>query len=165
MGRAFKSAVSLFMAMALFCGGFICPAGAETAGTIDGILANMSLRDKLAQMMVVSLRSWKADYTSEDAAESITELNDFMRAYLSEHRFGGMVVFAENCVDAEQTLRLTSEMKSATLEGGGVMPLIAVDQEGGSVARLGFGTTGVGNMALTATGDPACAREMAAVYG
>jgi len=43
--------------------------------------------------------------------------------------------------------------------------LVATDQEGGSVARIGFGTTGVGNMTLAATGDPENAKQMAAIYG
>ena len=43
--------------------------------------------------------------------------------------------------------------------------LVATDQEGGNVARIGFGTTGVVNMALAATGDPENTKTMAAIYG
>ncbi len=42
---------------------------------------------------------------------------------------------------------------------------MTVDQEGGNVARIGFGTSGIGNMALAATGDPSNAKEMAELYG
>lgn len=152
-------------------------AAGEGANRIDEIIAGMSLRDKLAQMMFFSPRTWKADYTPVETdengeptaepipAEKVTEINEFMWDYIAEHRFGGFLLFGENCNDAGQVLRLTSDMKAATLEGGGIMPLIAVDQEGGTVARLSFGTPGVGNMALAATGDPANAATMASVYG
>lgn len=154
--------------LALISVSMCCPtvfAVGEGADRIDEIIADMSLRDKLAQMMFFSPRGWKEDPESEEKAENVTELNDALTEYVTAHHFGGFLLFSENCLDAEQTLRLTSAFKALTLEGGGVMPLVAVDQEGCTVARLGFGTTGVGNMALAATGDPECAREMAGVYG
>ena len=132
---------------------------------IDALIAEMSLRDKLAQMMFFSLRTWKEDPESEEAAQNVTALNDVSAAFLSDHRFGGFLLFGENCLDAAQVLRLTADVRAKTLADGGVAPLIAVDQEGCTVARLSFGTTGVGNMALAATGDAARAREMAGVYG
>ena len=161
-----KKVFSLILALisVSICCSTVFAAG-DTADRIDEIIADMSLRDKLAQMMFFSPRGWKEDPESEEKAENVTELNDALTEYVTAHRFGGFLLFSENCLDAEQTLRLTSALKALTLEGGGVMPLVAVDQEGCTVARLGFGTTGVGNMALAATGDPECAREMASVYG
>lgn len=153
------------MALMMLSGIFAC-GFAESGNGIDRIIEGMSIRDKLAQMVFFSPRTWKAeDAAEEDAAENVEALNDELRDYITEHRFGGFLLFAENCHDAEQVLRLTADLKATTLTGGGVTPLIAVDQEGGLVARLGFGTTGVGNMALAATGDTECARAMAGVYG
>ena len=129
--------------------------------SVQQILNKMSLRDKLAQMMFFSPRQWLED----GSYSNVTVLSDEMRQYISEHRYGGMLLFGGNCVDAEQTLRLSSALSAATVDGGGIAPLVAADQEGGYVARFDFGTTGVGNMALGATDDPECAREMSRIFG
>ena len=155
--------LALALALALALSGAV-PAMAESADISD-TLAGMSLRDKLAQMMYFSPRGWKDDPESEEPAENVRTLNPTLRQYIVDHRFGGMLLFAENFGDAEQTLRLVSDMQAANREGGGVPMLIAVDQEGGRIARLGFSTNGIGNMALAATGDPANARATGQLFG
>jgi len=140
---------------------------------IEAILSGMTLEQKVGQMMLVSFRIWQEIPEEEGAGDSgeeppkvnITELNDEIRAFLHDYSIGGTVLFAENCRDAEQVVRLVADLQAENLAGGGLPLLVAVDQEGGSVARLGFGTTGVGNMALAATGDPSNAAAMAAIYG
>lgn len=145
---------------------------------IEAILSGMTLEEKVGQMMLVSFRAWKqipeADSegteTVENAEEevpavNVTELIDPIRECLENYHFGGTVLFAENCVDAEQVLRLVADMQAANQSGGGLPLLVAADQEGGSINRLGFGTAGPGNMALAATGDGENARVMAAIYG
>lgn len=131
---------------------------------VSQIMKGMTLQDKLAQMMFFSPRTWKDDDASEDTPQKVTALNEEQRQFIAEHGFGGILLFAENCEDAEQMLRLTAELRNAAGEGG-IMPFVAMDQEGGVVARLGFGTTGPGNMYLAAAGDPGYARDMARVYG
>ena len=136
-------------------------------------LLSMSLEDKAAQMMIASFRIWKEAPETEDGAQAqeetpgvnITELNDEIRDMLGRDHFGGILLFGENFVDAEQTLRLTADMQSANKSGGGLPLMFFVDQEGGNVSRIGYGTIGVGNMALAATGDPENARKMASVHG
>lgn len=146
---------------------------------VEEILSGMTLEDKIGQMMIASYRVWKevpekdaADIngTVENAEEeaeavNVTELNDEIRSALKEYHFGGTVLYAENYKNAEQTLRLVSDIQQTNIDGGGIPMLVATDQEGGNVARIGFGTTGVGNMALTATGDADNARIMASIYG
>ncbi|MBQ6735524.1 MAG: hypothetical protein IJR00_11540 [Lachnospiraceae bacterium] len=152
---------------------------AEDDAAIEALLAQMSLKDKVEQMMIVCYRVWKGvpadagaggtmtveNQEQEVTAVNVTELNDTFRTDLREHHYGGTILFAENCHDAEQTLRLVRDIQKTSVEGGGLPLIVAIDQEGGNVARLGFGTTGVGNMALAATGDPENARKMAGVYG
>ena len=145
----------------------------ETAddADIDAILAGMTLEEKVGQMMLVSFRVWKevpaegVENTEEPEAVNITELNDEIRACLRDYHFGGTLLFAENCRDAEQVVRLVADLQAVNQAGGGLPLLVAADQEGGTVSRLGFGTTGVGNMALAATSDPENARSMAAIHG
>lgn len=71
----------------------------------------------------------------------------------------GIILFAENVVDTEQTARLTSEYQKLALENNLQPFLLAVDQEGDRVVRLGTDTSLPGNMALVATRDPKLAYE------
>lgn len=168
----------LILAAVLLLGG--C-AAAETEGgkTPEEILAGMTLREKVAQMLLPSFRVWKevpaegepavsvesADPAEETPGVNITRLNPEVRDILVRSRFGGVLLFGENFESPGQTLSLVSEMQEANREGGGIPLLIAVDEEGGSVARLKYGTIGVSNMALGATGDPENARTMAGIHG
>ncbi len=154
--------------------------GDSTSETdIDKIIDDMTLRDKVEQMMVVSYRVWKevpekdeeSDAVSDnDLAEDIpginvTELNDEIRDDLKGHKYGGVLLFGENFKDAAQTAGLVSDIQATNQDGGGLSLFICVDQEGGKVARVSFGTTGPGNMALGATGDAGNAKAMAEIYG
>ena len=139
-----------------------------TEDPLKKTLSNMTLRDKAAQMMIASFRVWKEvpetegteQAAEEQPAVNITELNDEIRDMVKRNHFGGILLYGENFQDAEQTLRLVSQLQTANQSGGGLPQLFFVDQEGGNVNRLGFGTIGVSNMALAATGHPANARSM-----
>ncbi len=143
------------------------------ADPLEKMLSGMTLRDKAAQMMIASFRTWKEVPEAGDAqqaaeeqpAVNITGLNDEIRAMLGQNHFGGILLFGENFQDAEQTLRLIADLQTANRSGGGLPQMIFIDQEGANVNRVGYSTRGVSNMALAATGDPANARKMAAVHG
>ena len=165
MKKTLSGILCAVLALTLFCDGFAFADGTAQPETIEALVAGMSLRDKVAQMMFISLRTWKEDASSNAPAENIQALNDYTRQYLADHSFGGILLYGENCADAEQVLRLVADMQSANQAGGGLPMLMAVDQEGGTVSRLSFGTSGTGNMTVTATGDPENARTMARVVG
>ena len=140
---------------------------------LESILSGMTLREKVAQMMIASFRTWKEVPETEDAeqlaeeppAMKITELNDEIREMIARDHFGGILLFGENFEDPEQTLRLVADLQTVNQQGGGIPQLIFVDQEGGNVNRIPYSTIGVSNMALGATGDPENARTMAAIHG
>ncbi|MCR4655402.1 MAG: glycoside hydrolase family 3 protein [Lachnospiraceae bacterium] len=152
---------------------------AASGDSVEELLSKMTLRQKIEQMMIVSYRIWKElpekndtdiNQTVENAEAGIpevnvTELNDKIRTDIRLHNYGGTVLFAQNYKDAEQTLRLVSDIQKTSVDSGSLPLIVSTDQEGGSVARITFGTNGVGNMALAATGDPQNARRMAAIYG
>ena len=170
MLKTINRMLCICLALALLCGGMaaFADAGATVdlkAKSIDEIISDMSLRDKLAQMMFFCPRQWKEDAASDAPAENIRALNDYTRQYIADHRFGGVLLYGENCGDAEQLVRLVADMQQANLEGGGLPMLMAVDQEGGNVSRLGFGTSGTGNMTIAATGKTENARAMGRVFG
>ena len=166
-----KNMMRNFIALALIIA-LLLPAdaigGAAGEDGIESILSGMSLEEKVGQMIFASFRTWKeapAEGEEEPEVVNVTELNDAIRACIRDYHFGGMLLFETNCANAEQMVRLVAEIQSANRAGGGLPMLVAADQEGGMVARLGFGTTGPGNMALTATGDVENARTMASIYG
>ena len=141
----------------------------EVGERAERILSGMSLRDMAAQMLMVSFRTRQgsgAERTVENApaeADGVTELNEALRACIRDGRYGGFLLFAENCRHIRQTMRLIRGLREANR--GNPPMLFAIDQEGGRVNRLAFGTDGVGCMALAAAGDPGSAREMAEIHG
>ena len=168
-----KKWISLLLAILMIFGAAAATAEKQEDDDLESLLAGMSLRDKVAQMMIASFRTWKEapETESEDqAAEEhpavkITELNDEIREMVRRDHFGGILLFSENFADAEQTLRLVADLQTVNRDGGGIPQLFLADQEGGAVSRINYGTKGVGNMALGATGDPENARIMAAIHG
>nr|MCR5774596.1 glycoside hydrolase family 3 protein [Lachnospiraceae bacterium] len=139
----------------------------------------MTLEEKVGQIMVPAFRIWKevpsgieseVKNTVENAEDdipgtNITELNDQIREAIIKYKFGGTLLYAENYEDSEQVLNLISDMQITNQKGSNIPLLVGTDQEGGSVARVNFGTTGVGNMTLAATGDVENTKKMASVFG
>lgn len=154
-----KKLPCLLMAAVMLCS---LTAGWAENQSPEDILSSMTLREKAAQMMLPAFRTWKE---GDADAVKVTELNEEIRAMLAREHFGGVLLFGENFSNAEQTLRLTADMQEANQAAGGVPMLIAVDEEGGNVARLSYGVIGVSNMALGATGNPENARIMAGIHG
>ena len=100
--------------------------------SLERILSAMTLRDKVAQMMIASFRVWKEVPETESAeqplekppAVNITELNDEIRDMITRDHFGGILLFGENIQDAEQTLRLIADLQSTNRSGGGLPQMI-----------------------------------------
>jgi len=84
---------------------------------------------------------------------------------IADYHIGGVILFARNVQSPEQVARLTNELQKIARASGSPGLFIAIDQEGGRVARLteetGF-TEFPSAMAVTATGDPGNARRMGA---
>ena len=166
-----KKRISLVMAILMMFGTVSFAENMET-DPLETILSGMTLRDKVAQMMIASFRVWQEvppegeeKPEEEPPKENITELNDEIREMVSRNHFGGILLFAENIADAEQTLRLISDLRTNNQAGGGLPQIFFADQEGGNVNRVSFSTQGISNMALGATGDPENARTMGAIHG
>ena len=112
---------------------------------------SLTLEQKIGQVMIIGF-----DGTTVDAD---------LRRMLSEYRIGGVILFARNVQSSQQVATLTNELQNIALESGSPGLFIAIDQEGGRVARLtedkGF-TEFPSAMALTATGNPQNAYAVAA---
>ena len=87
-----------------------------------------------------------------------------------ERPVGGIIYFAANLVDADQTTQMIADAKQCALEACGIPLLVGIDEEGGTVLRVGgrdgFGIAAIGNMSdVGATGDLSYAEEVAADIG
>ena len=122
----------------------------EVSDRVKEMIAGMSVRDKVTQMLMVDFRKWGE--TSATATD-FTVMNDQVRKIVEDYNFGSVIYFANNIKTTEETFALTQEMQAAATKDNGIALLIAADQEGGSVFRLGSGTALPGNMALGATFD------------
>lgn len=111
--------------------------------SLSDLVSHMPLRDKITQMMMVDFRQW--------GSQDFTVMNDQVQKIMEDYRFGGVIYFANNIKTTEDTFNLTQAFQQAATKNGGIPLLIAADQEGGSVYRLGTGTALPGNMALGAT--------------
>jgi len=145
MKRMLALVLALVMVIGLMPG---ITASAQTSDRVADLVENMSLRDKVTQMMMVDFRKWGA---SVDTATDFTVMNDEVRKIIEDYNFGSIILFANNIKETEQSYNLTMAMQEAATKDGGLALIICADQEGGSVYRLGSGTALPGNMALGAT--------------
>lgn len=109
----------------------------------EQILASMTLEEKVAQMFMVSPENISANTDSTIAGEATRE-------GIAACPVGGIIYFGPNLVAPEQTKKLLSDTDAIYEELGVIRPLLAVDEEGGVVARIGrndaFGVAHIGPM-------------------
>lgn len=116
------------------------------------IVSKMSTDEKIGQILMLTFREWRSNGSWENN-QKVTAMNDEIRAVISNYHLGGIALFAENCTDTEQLVKLTYDMQHSSVDKGGLPLLIYTDQEGGNVTRAKFGTAFSGNMALGSSGD------------
>ena len=146
MKKVLASAMSLSMVASMAMSGV-----SATTSRVDSLLSNMSLRQKITQMMMVDFRQWKT--ADEEAKSDFTKMNSEVKKIVEDYDFGSVIFFANNIKETEQSFNLTMDLQKAATKDNGIPLLITTDQEGGIVYRLGSGTALPGNMALGATGD------------
>ena len=146
MKKVLASAMSLSMVASMAMSGV-----SATTSRADSLLSNMSLRQKITQMMMVDFRQWKT--ADEEAKSDFTKMNSEVQKIVEDYDFGSVIFFANNIKETEQSFNLTMDLQKAATKDNGIPLLITTDQEGGIVYRLGSGTALPGNMALGATGD------------
>ena len=89
--------------------GEIAPTEKEQEDVITELLSQMTLEEKVGQMMVVSFRVWQdlsgtaaeagstvesREPAAKSARVNVTELNDALREFIREYHFGGTILFA-----------------------------------------------------------------------
>ncbi|MFJ7724893.1 beta-N-acetylhexosaminidase [Neobacillus sp. NPDC097160] len=121
---------------------------------IGQAIDKMSMEEKVGQMLMPDFRNWKG--------KNVTEMNDEIAELVKKYHLGGVILFRENTVTAAQTTKLVSAYQEAAEKYG---LLISVDQEGGIVTRLQFGTDFPGNMALGASRSEELAEKVGKAIG
>ncbi|UFJ39529.1 beta-N-acetylhexosaminidase [Brevibacillus humidisoli] len=121
---------------------------------IDRAVQNMTLEEKIGQMLMPDFRK----YNGQDVIKMLPEIEQQIKKY----HIGGVILFRENVVTTEQTLRLVDAYRQAAEKYG---LLISIDQEGGIVTRLQSGTDLPGNMALGAARSTELAEKTGDVIG
>ena len=128
---------------------------------IPEMIKNMSVEEKIAQTFMMDFRSREDD----DGVKGLEELPEGLSELLRKYRFGSVILFAPNFRSTEQVFQLTKDMQEAATADGGIPLLIATDQEGGIVYRMGQGTSMPGNMAIAAAGNIEDAEKAGGIIG
>lgn len=103
-----------------------------TADRADEILAQMSLQEKIDQMFLITPETLTG-------IGEVIQAGETTRKAIEEHPVGGIIYFSHNLQNREQTQQMIETTQSFSRYG----LLIAVDEEGGQVARVAdhLGTT------------------------
>ncbi|MBT6691025.1 beta-N-acetylhexosaminidase [Candidatus Parcubacteria bacterium] len=97
----------------------------NTLATLDPgqMLENMTLEDKVGQMLMVGFWGPKPDY--------------YISKMINQRNIGGVILMKYNFVNQGQTKELIDTLQEMSLETNPGIPLfVSVDQEGGVVSRL-----------------------------
>lgn len=126
-------------------------------------VAALSLEQKAAQLFIVRPEALAPDDFGTQAAEAT-------RTAMAARPVGGVAYFGPNLLDPDQTSAMLAATQGFSQEACGLPALLCVDEEGGTVARIGrndgFDAPDVGDMAAVGqTGDPAAARQAALTIG
>lgn len=115
----------------------------ETSSIVQEVLASMTLEEQVWQMFMVT----PEQLTGVDCA---TIAGEMTKSALAQYPVGGIIYFSQNLEDVEQTRALLSGTQAFAMENDGIGLFLAVDEEGGTVARAAdrLGTTKFEDMAV-----------------
>ncbi|WP_051592727.1 glycoside hydrolase family 3 N-terminal domain-containing protein [Thomasclavelia saccharogumia] len=160
-GKILASILSLTMILSI-----VVPVNAASS-RVEELLAKMTLRQKVTQMLMVDFRYWDTDLSDgeQTTGNEFTKMNSQVQKVVEDYDFGAVIYFAQNIVETQQSFELSQALQEAATKDGGIPLIISADQEGGSVYRLGSGTALPGNMALGATGSVEYAQAAGEIIG
>ena len=101
-------------------------------------IKDLTLEEKLGQLLVIGFHE--------------TLLTDELKVLIRKYKFGNFVLFARNVENRAQLEKLTRDIHEEVMNSIGIMPFIAIDQEGGNTVRIMDKSTFYpGSMTLAAT--------------
>ncbi len=112
----------------------------------------MSIRDAVGQMFVVSIGGTESDY--------------YVEKMIKKRNIGGVLLFGFNMENEEQVSSLTASLQKLSMETEPAIPLfISVDQEGGEISSAPWVSPQPPAADIGARGDPEEARTVAESIG
>lgn len=133
------------------------------AAEAAGIVADMSLEEKVAQLFLLTPEQLTG-------VGQVVASGDATREAYEKRPVAGVIYFTQNLLDIEQTRTMLQDMEDIAETATGLAPFLAIDEEGGEVSRVGgapgFGIDNVGDMRkIGDAGDAAKAKEVAERIG
>ena len=130
---------------------------------IQRVLESMTLEEKVNQLFMITPEALTGVGT-------VIQAGDGTREALEEHPVGGLIYFAQNLKDPDQTRTMLENTQEYASARSGFPIFLSVDEEGGQVARVGsnpaFGVPEIGNMSeVGAGGDTQEAYETGSIIG
>lgn len=102
----------------------------KVSSTLEKTLQGMTLEEKVAQMFFITPEALTGYAT-------VTATGAASKSAFDRYPVGGLVYFAQNLQNPEQTKEMLSGISSYALETKGYPVFLGVDEEGGRVARIG----------------------------
>ena len=99
-----------------------------TADAVAAKISTMTLAEKVGQLFVI--------VPDDLTGSTVTAMDDTLKQAIAAYQPGGMIFFADNLTDPEQTEALLKDISEAYQDADAVVPFLSVDEEGGSVARI-----------------------------
>ena len=128
---------------------------------VEGMLMKMTLEEKIAQMLVVTPEALTG------GENSVTKTDETLRAAFDRIPVGGILLMSGNLRNPAQTRTLLSGLREISAGRTGLPLLLCVDEEGGTVARIGgnaaFGVPRIPSMSKV--GDAETARALGRTMG
>ena len=142
MMKMWQKGTAVLLSIGLWCAG---SAALAEEDPIAQRIAAMSLREKVGQMFVIRPDALEGRFgpaeLEDNSITGTTKVTDEMREVYAQYPCGGFALFRKNILSSSQLYAFAQSLK----ELNGLTPLLAIDEEGGSVARLGnhpkFGVT------------------------
>ncbi|WP_226667684.1 glycoside hydrolase family 3 N-terminal domain-containing protein [Microbulbifer aggregans] len=142
-----------------------CSDATEQQAAVRPALESLSLREKIAQKLMLDIRYYCADaerpqggaadtWGIRDCDQAVTQLPPALADVIRRTGVGGIILFADNLQSSAQIVQLNRDLQlAASSSRAGIPLLIGVDQEGGRVNRLPRDEAAAfaGNMAIGAT--------------
>lgn len=133
---ATKALATLSLAFLAACGDDSSSSASEDnpeASALD--ISKMTIREKVGQMFFVRPEALDTSIHWSEYAElpdyKLQQVNKTMLAVNKDYPIGGMILYAHNIVDEDQLSEFIADIRE--LNGS---PLLAIDEEGGRVARI-----------------------------
>ena len=85
-------------------------------------IKEMTLKEKIGQLILPGFHGFEYD--------------EHLRTLIEDYHVGNVILFTRNFENAEQMKKLTTKIHEEIIKNTGVIPFIAIDQEGGLVTRM-----------------------------